>query len=107
MISSPRSTSTPLWGGRATPSDRWFAYAPTDAPVWVVVAYGQFQGKSVPGSTTPGPSYSSVWVVIPKGQLGMSDGAGNERYDLSQLGTVVEVPVPLPPFPTPVKLNSQ
>ncbi len=92
---------------RETPSGRWFADAPDGAVVWVVVAYGRFQFKSMPGSTTPGPWYNTVWVVVPKGEKGTSDGAGNQQYDLSRLGPVVQVPVPLAPFPTPVQLGSQ
>ena len=78
---------------------------PDSLPVWVIVAYGHFQDKSFPGSTTPGEAYSVRYMVIPKGQVGLSSGASNEQYDLSRLGTVVHVPVPLPPVPTPVELR--
>jgi hypothetical protein len=80
---------------------------PDGLPVWLFVAYGPFQDRSMPGSTTPGQTYSTRYMVIPKGQVGLSTGVNNEQYDLSQLGTAVQVPVPLPPFPTPVRLNSR
>lgn len=81
--------------------------APDHLPAWGVVAYGSFQVKSVPGSSTPGPSLTSVWVVIPKGDVGLHWWVDDQSYELSRLGTVVEVPVPLPPFPTLVTLESQ
>ncbi len=81
--------------------------APDHLPAWVVVAYGSFQVKSVPGSSTPGPSLTSVWVVIPEGDVGLHWWVDSQSYELSRLGTVVEVPLPLPPFPTPVTLGSQ
>lgn len=88
-------------------SGRFFTDAPADSPVWVVVAYAEFQWANRGAIDVPPVLYSTVWMVIPVGKSGMYLGASNEQYDLARLGRVVEVPVPLPPFPTPVKLNSQ
>lgn len=92
---------------RRAPQDRWFAQAREDAAVWVVVAYGTFQWKSVPGDTTPRQPDSSVGVVIANGEVGTFQFGGNGQYDLSQLGAPVEIKVPLPPFPTPIVAGVQ
>lgn len=80
---------------------------PSTLPVWLFVAYGKFQDRSMAGSTTPGQTYTTRYFLIAKGEKAFSTGATNEQYDLSSLGTVIQVPVPLPPFPTSVKLNSR
>lgn len=80
---------------------------PDDVPAVIFVAYGEFQWRSVPGSATPGPAYNTVWVVVPLGVRGTHLGGANEQYDLTALGEVGEVRVPLPPFPTPVEFRTR
>lgn len=86
----------------STPKGRWFADAPATSPVWAMVARGNFRWKSALDSRTPGPSYSTVWLVIAKGEKSTSDGSANSDYDLTKLGSPLEVYLPLPQYPTPV-----
>lgn len=82
---------------------------PDDVPAVIIVAYGRFQWKSMPGSVTgatPGPTYTSVWVVVPLGQRGTYRISTNDQHDLTRLGEAREVALPLPPFPTPVSLGA-
>jgi hypothetical protein len=86
-------------------SGRFFTDAPPDSPVWVVVAYGDFVWANRGVVEVPRVSYTAVWFVIPVGETGLYYDASNERYDLSRLGNVVGVPLPLPPFPAPVEVG--
>lgn len=74
----------------------WTASDALDA--WLIVAYGTFDFT---GSVTPGRTAGSVSVVIPKGEPGAHATDGVARSDLSQLGTVVDVPLPLSTSPAP------
>ena len=68
---------------------------PDGAPVWVFVAYGQFQMYN-PGVEPPrGPLFSTVVTVIPKDETGrqFNMGSGNDELaNLGQLGASVAVP---------------
>ncbi len=65
---------------------------PDDATAWVIRAYGQYETFCMGcAQHTFGP-YTTARVVIVKGTQHARSGYSNERYDLSQLGTVVEVP---------------
>lgn len=79
--------------------------APDELSAWLVVAQGRFVFRSVPGSSEPGPTYKYVWVVVPKETGSLGSAAVNVVPSLSSLGKVSSVPLPLPPFPTPVALN--
>lgn len=84
-----------LWGA----ADDW--------PAWVVVASGQFQRGTLRADGTRGTGgwERTVWVVVPMDEIGAYSGIRNEEYDLSQLGAVKEVPVPLAEFPNPIELE--
>lgn len=62
------------------------------APVWVIVAYGQFQ-QSARAITSPTPGIlTTAWVAVIEGGDGASSGGySNQRYDLQRLGTPHEL----------------
>jgi len=65
---------------------------PEDAPAWAIVAYGEFKsGRPGVVDRTPTP-FSAKWIVVVQKTELMRTGASNQRYDLSKLGSVVEVP---------------
>jgi hypothetical protein len=66
---------------------------PDETPVWLIVAHGEFLPSSVGVSVTPiGPPSTTAWIVIVQGAAAdFMDGYNNDRYDLSQLGTVVDL----------------
>ena len=72
--------------------------------VWLVVAHGTFRESSVL-LKTPLPTVNNLWAVVPYGQANPQYVATNKNIDLSQLGTVHHILLPLPPFPTPVGLD--
>lgn len=78
---------------------------PDTTPIFVIVAYGQFPDTHVLGERTP-HVYTAMWAMFAIGTQLHADNVGNEQYDLSQLGTVGVVEVPLPPQPTPVTFNT-
>ncbi len=90
--------------GHFDPGKRVAGWGADDLPIWIVVAKGQFTKFSII-DPTPGPPFSSLWVIFPMGRAGSFPFPSNAQYDLSQLGTVHNVPLPLPPFPTPVNLT--
>jgi hypothetical protein len=75
---------------------------PDSAHVWVIVAYGDF--ALIGNVPTPVP-HTTVWLVFVEGHSTQYGGLDDERYDLSQLGTVKQVPLPLPPLPTPTHFS--
>ncbi len=75
---------------------------PESAPVWVIVAYGNF---ALIGNVPTPVLHTTVWLVFVEGHSTQYGGLDDERYDLSQLGAVKEVPLPLPPLPTPTYLS--
>ncbi len=88
------------------PTEGWLGYAGEDIPVWFIVAVGDFQTRPAPGTdSAPGKSYGVLWIAFAQGGAGRGGGSLSEIGDLSSLGTVVEVPVPLAEYPAPVKLN--
>ncbi len=74
---------------------------------WVLVYYGQFADLNrFTGKFSP---FSTFIAVVPEGARGITSRQGNQRYDLSKLGDVKQIPGPLPTFgrlsdlrPTPV-----
>ncbi|MGB2694441.1 MAG: hypothetical protein WBD55_04540 [Dehalococcoidia bacterium] len=77
-----------------------------DVAAVIFVAHGRFEWRDLAGSATPGPVYSSRLLIIPLGKSGSFSDASDEEYDLSALGEVSEVPLPLPEWPTPVSLDT-
>ena len=64
-----------------------------DAPAWVFVSYGEFQHFCMGCQVNFSSIFSTVVVVIPKdGRRRFGLGSGTGQYDLSQLGTPVDVP---------------
>lgn len=78
--------------------------APDDLAVWVVVAHGEFKNNHVAAPPT-GVTYSSFWLVAPMGRPGLFAFESNNQFDLNTLGEVHGVPLPLPPYPTPIDLG--
>ena len=68
--------------------------APDELDAWLIVAYGTFDYGSL-GSTAPARRATSVSVVIPMGEPGAHGTDSVSRSDLSRIGTVMEVPLPL------------
>jgi hypothetical protein len=79
--------------------------AAEDLDAFIFVAYGEFRWRDFLDGTR-GPTYETLWVVVPLHEEGMHSGTSNEEYDLEQFGDVHEVPLPLPEFPTPVNLET-
>jgi hypothetical protein len=52
------------------------------------------------------PIFTRLWIVVPLGERGVHWSSAAEEIDLTQLGEVHEVPLPLAPFPTPVSLGT-
>lgn len=78
---------------------------PADLDAWLIIARGRFQYRSVPGSATPGPVYEYVWLIVPKETSDRKWGELNLAPDITALGEPAGVPLPLPPYPTPVPLD--
>jgi len=79
---------------------------PDNTVTWAFVAYGRFPaGRSIYPDRTPGAS-TTVIVLVVKGSRSRETFASNEQYDLSELGTVRHLQLPLPKFPTPVALDN-
>jgi hypothetical protein len=79
---------------------------PDDVPAVIFVAKGDFEMTPPVALNLPTYTVTQVWVVVPLGQKGTWMMPYDEDYDLSQLGAVREVPLPLPPFPTRVSFNT-
>ena len=77
---------------------------PDGRRVWVIVAYGPFHTTGI-HVQTPEPA-TTFWMVWPEDATYPYSGLSNEPYDLSSLGTVREVELPLPEFPTPTEFES-
>ena len=75
-----------------------------DKRVWVIVAYGPFHASGI-HVQSPEP-FTTFWMVWPNGATSPHSSLSNERYDLGALGTVHDVELPLPPFPTPTNFRS-
>ena len=73
-------------------------------PAVVFIAEGRFRVVMNRFADSPPPIISTVWIVVPLGVTGTFSGAGSGDYDLSSLGEVRDVVVPLPEFPAPVDL---
>lgn len=58
-------------------------------------------------SETPSPTFGAYCIVVPIGEEGTFSSTCNEDIDLSRFGQLQAVPLPLPPFPTPVSLSSR
>ncbi len=81
--------------------------APEDWPVWAVVARGSFHGRAAALATQEYHVGSNFWVLVPKDRQGFgANFATDTNYDISQLGEVHDVPLPLAKWPTPVALAS-
>jgi hypothetical protein len=64
---------------------------PDSSPVWVIVAYDQFQ-PFVMGITDPTPGFfMTAWTAVVEGGIGGQNGYSDQQYDLSQLGTPHEL----------------
>ncbi|MEX1254580.1 MAG: hypothetical protein WEE64_09580 [Dehalococcoidia bacterium] len=78
-----------------------------DASAVIFVASGRFRTGSIGAFAEPTPQiFTRLWIVVPLGERGTEMFWGHDEYDLGQLGEVHEVPLPLPPFPTPVSLGT-
>jgi hypothetical protein len=55
-------------------------------------------------NATPSPELDTYCIVVPIGDEGTFSGNCDEDVDLTDFGTAHIVPLPLPPFPTPVSL---
>ena len=83
---------------------QFFEDAPDDLPVWAVVATGDFrESETLRGGQIF--TYSSLWWVVAIGEKGFIWGVNYRNSDVSTLGTATSVPLPLPEFPTPVRLE--
>ncbi len=78
-----------------TPSSRMSPDVPDGVPAWAFVAYGQFQDFCMGCSVHYSPIYTTIAVVVPKTFEGKFVTGGDQRYDLTQLGTEHEVPAAL------------
>jgi hypothetical protein len=92
----------------------FFGYSREDNATWDIaddvsavlfVAEGTFECYASRFSETPTPRYTTMWIIVALGEPGTRAGCDNERHDLSKFGDVRGVPLPLPPFPTPVSLG--
>lgn len=63
---------------------------PDETPIWLIVAYGQFQDSTRAIRPTPG-LFTTAWAAVLEGGIGAKSGHNNQRYDLSSLGTVHEL----------------
>ena len=64
---------------------------PERSPVWVIVAYGQFQPTAI-GITDPSTGVlTTAWTAVVEGGIGAENGHDDQHYDLSQLGTPHEL----------------
>ena len=64
---------------------------PDSSPVWVIVAYGQFQ-PFVMGISDPPPGvFTTAWAARVEGGIGGLNSYSDQHYDLSQLGTPHEL----------------
>ena len=78
---------------------------PDDVPALIFVASGRFRMWSMGAYAEPTPPiFTRLWIVVPLGTRGVQWSGADHDIDLSQLGAVHEVPLPLAPFPTPVSL---
>jgi hypothetical protein len=73
------------------PSFRGDWGVPDSDPVWVIVAYGQFEPTAM-GITDPSPGVlGTAWDVVIEGTDLFEGSYSNQRYALSQLGTPHEL----------------
>jgi hypothetical protein len=75
-------------------------------PAVIFVARGTFECFPNRFSEAPRTQSTTMWVIVALGEKGTRAGCSNEVYDLSGLGEVRDVPLPLAPFPTPVSLGA-
>ncbi len=75
-----------------------------DTLVWAIVARGQFPTFHM-GLGTQLPPTSAVWLFVLHDLAGNLSADTNDNYDISQLGEVREIPLPLAKWPTPVALE--
>jgi hypothetical protein len=79
---------------------------PNDLQAWAFVLHGNFTLWTQGAEPHVSPAYTTLWIVIPVGQPGTFWATDNNSYDLSQLGPVGRLSLPLPPWPTPVAFST-
>jgi hypothetical protein len=84
--------------------DRVWAVA-DQTPVVLFVAHGAFECFSDRFSEGPAKRSSTMWVIVPLGERGTRAGCSDDTYELTSLGEVKTVPLPLAPFPSPVSIE--
>ena len=77
-----------------------------EAAALLFLARGRFS-MSNRFSQTPPPVFYAYCIVVPIGERGTFSAGCADDIALSQFGEVQEVPLPLPPFPTPVELGAE
>jgi hypothetical protein len=87
--------------GSSNTPDGW----PDDLKVWFVIAHGTFHETHVAIRSLP-PPVSNLWAIVAYGGH-TSYFATDDEYDLSQLGRIRHIELPLPPYPTPVRLDQR
>ncbi len=84
---------------------RFISDAFPNSPVWIVVASGDFVMRNRGVIEVEPFSYGSIWVLVPQNAQSTFSSIKLETVDLSELGTVMQVPLPLPELPCSVRLE--